>query len=545
MSTKRHAATILVVDDEPEICASLTKIFQREGLEVASTDSGVEALEWVRSAPVAVILADIMMPKMSGIDLLRAVKTVSPATEVLMMTAFGTVDNAVECMRRGAYDFIAKPLKRAIVVRSVQRALERHRLLHENRTLRQAVQAGAGAAELVGQSASMRRCLDVVAQAAPSAATLLLVGESGTGKELVARSVHRQSTRADGPYIAVNCAALPETLLETELFGHEKGAFTGAASRHEGRFERAHRGTLFLYEIGETRGAVQVRLLRVLQEGEIERVGGQAPVQVDVRVVAATHRNLEDDVRAGRFREDLFYRLNVIQIPLPPLRQRGGDVPLLAQHFLRRYCAKNQKSILGFAAAALAALDAYGWPGNVRELENSIERAVVLCRTDSVQLEDLPDPVRAAHVQAVPRGVRMGAPPVLGSMPLPLPSLAPLPSPLPRSLSGPLSELVSAPVPELMSGPVSAPTSRPGLAPVPVTAPVPRGITTEPVGVQTQSSVRASEAPVDGIFIPFGMPLPEVQRRLIRGTLARTGGDKKVAARLLGIAPRTIYRKMD
>jgi two-component system response regulator HydG len=393
-----------------------------------------------------------MMPKMSGIELLRAVKALCPAVEVVMMTAFGTVENAVECMRQGAYDFITKPLKRAIVVRSVQRALERRALLHENRILREAMSA-LPKGEIVGQSEAIRRTLELLAQAAPSAATILLSGESGTGKELLARYAHRLSERKDGPFVAVNCAALPETLLESELFGHERGAFTGAVEKRAGRFERANDGTLFLDEVGEMAPAVQVRLLRVLQEGELERVGGQAVVPVNVRVVAATNRTLEDDVEDGRFREDLYYRLNVIRVQVPPLRVRHGDVVLLAQHFLGVFATKNKKSLFGLSDAALQALDAYQWPGNVRELENTIERAVVLCRGDVIGVEDLPEPIANAH-----------------------------------------------------------------------------------------ADVRASAS---GVFIPFGTPLEEVERRLIHETLARCGGDKKTAARLLGITARTIYRKLD
>jgi two-component system, NtrC family, response regulator HydG len=450
-------AHILVVDDESGILESLGKIFEREGYQVSATDSGEEALNTIRERKVDLVLADIMMPKMSGVDLLRAVKAMSPSIEVIMMTAFGSVENAVECMRDGAYDFITKPLKRAIVVRSVQRALERRALVHENQVLRQAIGA-APAGDVIGQSAAMRRTLETVAQAAPSSATILLVGESGTGKELLARHVHRLSERVAGPFVAVNCAALPEGLLESELFGHEKGAFTGAGAQRAGRFERAHGGTLLLDEIGETSPAVQVRLLRVLQEGEIERVGGQQPLEVDVRVVAATNRDLEADVRAGRFREDLYYRLNVIQIAVPPLRARHGDVPLLAQHFVVRFAEKNNKRMAGFSEAALRALDAYGWPGNVRELENTIERAVVLSKKDSIGVEDLPPAIA-------------GAP-------------------------------------------------------------------------QTSDSGGA-RADGEGIYIPFGTPLDEIERRVIKATLERTGGDKNTAARLLGIAARTIYRKLE
>ena len=444
---------ILLVDDELGILDSLRKIFEREGFCVAVTDSGEEALASLRRTRTHVVLADIMMPKMNGVELLRASRAICPATEVIMMTAFGTIENAVECMRQGAYDFIAKPLRRAIVVRCVQRALERRNLMQENLVLRAAMDTGQGR-DVIGQSTAMRNMMATLSQAAPSAATILVVGESGTGKELLARTIHRLSDSSQGPFVAVNCAALPETLLETELFGHEKGAFTGAVSRREGRFERAHGGTIFLDEIGETSAAVQVRLLRVLQEGEIERVGGRQPVAVQARVVAATHRNLAEDVRRGRFREDLYYRLNVIQVAVPPLRERRGDVPLLAQHFVDQYCEKNKKTVQGFSQAAYQALDTYAWPGNVRELENSIERAVVLCRSDILQLDDLPQPLR------------------------------------------------------------------------------------------DQQDTYKAEA-TDGIFLPFGTPLEEMQRLVIRETLARTGGDKKTAARLLGIAARTIYRKLD
>ncbi|MEM6532837.1 MAG: sigma-54 dependent transcriptional regulator [Myxococcota bacterium] len=440
---------VVVVDDEAGIRESLKKILEREGHQVTITDSGEEALELVRNGSVDLILADIMMPKMNGIDLLRAVKAIAPATEMMMMTAFGTVENAVECMREGAYDFISKPLKRAIVVRSVQRALERKLLLSENQRLRETL-TETGGQDIVGQSPAMRSCLALVSQAAPSEATILLIGESGTGKELIARKIHELSGRT-GPYVAVNCAALPENLLESELFGHERGAFTGATERKHGRFERAGGGTLLLDEIGETSAALQVRLLRVLQEGEIERVGGSATVPVNVRVLAATNRDLEELVANDQFREDLFYRLNVIQVKVPPLRQRHGDVPLLAQHFVQHFAAKNRKGVKGFSEAALKCLDAYEWPGNVRELENTIERAVVLTRSDVIGANDLPDAIRGAE---------------------------------------------------------------------------------------------RKREPTDAISIPFGTPLEEVERRLIHETLERVGGDKKTAANILGIATRTIYRKL-
>lgn len=451
MTSQSH---ILVVDDEHGILASLKKIYERENFRVSTTDSGEEALEIVRSEHVDLVLSDIMMPKMSGIELLRAVKAISPSIEVVMMTAFGTVENAVECMREGAYDFVSKPLKRAIVVRCVQRALEHRSLVHENQILRETIE-NVTQGDVVGQSASIRLTLETLAQAAPSQATVLLYGESGTGKELLAQKVHSLSDRKGGPFVAVNCAALPDNLLESELFGHEKGAFTGASARREGRFERASGGTLFLDEIGETSSAVQVRLLRVLQEGEIERLGGNEIIPVDVRVVAATNRSLEQAVEKGEFREDLYYRLNVIQIEVPPLRNRHGDIILLAQHFLARFAEKNNKTMRGFSEAALRVLESHRWAGNVRELENTIERCVVLCRGDIVGVDDLPK-----HINK------------------------------------------------------DAPASQ-----------------------QVHQE--------DGIFVPYGVPLEEVEKKIIRHTLERTGGDKNTAARLLGIASRTIYRKLD
>ncbi|MED5465749.1 MAG: sigma-54 dependent transcriptional regulator [Myxococcota bacterium] len=450
MTPQNH---ILVVDDEHGILQSLKKIYERENFRVSITDSGEEALEIVRSERVDLVLSDIMMPKMSGIELLRAVKAISPSIEVVMMTAFGTVENAVDCMRKGAYDFISKPLKRAMVVRSAQRALEHRALIRENQVLRETIET-VTQGDVIGQSTAMCETLNTVSQAAPSAATILLQGESGTGKELLARKVHSLSDCRAGPFVPVNCAALPDNLLESELFGHEKGAFTGAQSRREGRFERASGGTLFLDEIGETSPAVQVRLLRVLQEGEIERLGGSAPISVDVRVVAATNRRLEEAVKEGRFREDLYYRLNVIQIEVPPLRLRHGDIPLLAQYFLARFAEKNNKSMRGFSEAAIRVLETHSWPGNVRELENTIERSVVLCKGDVVSVEDLPRSVAGAEGEEVAR--------------------------------------------------------------------------TE-----------------EGVFVPFGVPLEEIEKKIIRETLDRTGGDKKTAAHLLGIATRTIYRKLD
>ena len=331
--------TILVVDDEPGIVEPLAKIFEKESLRVLTAKSGIEALELLRREPVSVLLTDLVMPGMSGLDLLKASRSVSPETETILMTAYGTVENAVDAMRHGAYDIVTKPLKRAQVVRAVTKALEKRNLVQENRALRAQLEAERHKA-VIGQSLPWRRLLETVMQAAPSMATVLLLGESGTGKELIARAIHHASQRAAGPFVPVNCAALPETILEAELFGYERGAFTGAVQRHDGRFLQADGGTLFLDEIGEIPTHVQVKLLRVLQEGEVERLGGRT-TKVDLRLISATNQDLRLAVKEGRFREDLYYRLNVIALRMPPLRERRDDIPLLAEHFLRLFCERN------------------------------------------------------------------------------------------------------------------------------------------------------------------------------------------------------------
>ncbi len=453
MNLRASSPTLLVVDDEPSNLDSLERIFAREGLSVLTAPDGKEGLEVLRKRRVDVLLTDLMMPQVSGVDLLKAARQVSPETEVVLMTAYGTVETAVEAMREGAYDFITKPLKRAHVVRVVEKALEKQSLLVENRTLRAQLEA-ARRRPLVGQSLAMRRTSEVVQQAAPSAATVLLLGESGTGKELLARQIHESSPRAGRPFVPVNCAAIPEGILEGELFGYEKGAFTGAVARRDGRFAHADGGTLFLDEIGEIPLSVQVKLLRVLQEGEIERLGGKAH-KIDIRLVAATNKDLRRAVAEGRFREDLYYRLNVIAVNVPPLRDRADDIPLLVDHFLSRFREKNSKSVTGCTRAALDALSTYHWPGNVRELENAIERAVVLTKAAVIDVDDLPAEVR-------------GAPPL--------------------SVGGGSS----------------------------------RALTFE-----------------------IGTPLEEIELRVIHETLRHTRGDKRLAAQLLGIATRTIYRKLD
>ncbi|HXX65845.1 MAG TPA: sigma-54 dependent transcriptional regulator [Polyangiaceae bacterium] len=442
------AITVLVVDDERSNVESLEKIFAREGVRVLSALDAKRALELLRSHRVHVVLTDLMMPGTTGLELLRAIKQVAPDVEVVLMTAYGSVEVAVNAMRDGAYDFVEKPLKRVSIVKSVRKAAEKQKLVAENRSLKDEIKRLAHR-EIIGSSPALRRVIDVATQAAPSQATVLILGESGTGKELLARYIHERSARSRGPFVAVNCAAIPETILESELFGHERGAFTGATAKKDGRFAKAAGGTLFLDEIGELSPSVQVKLLRVLQEGEYEPLGGNV-AKADVRIVAATNRDLVAEVTAARFREDLYYRLNVIAITAPPLRARREDVPLLVDHFLGLYCAKNGRQRLQPTRGALERLVDYAWPGNVRELENVIERAVVLSRSDTLAEADLPD-----------------------------------------HLSNELPSTTTA------------------------------------------------------LTFQIGTPLDEIELRVIRETLRHTRGDKSVAAQLLGISTRTIYRKLD
>ncbi len=440
-------STILIVEDDKNNLLSLEKIFTRESMRVFTALDGREGLELVRKHKVDVVLTDLMMPGMGGDDLLQAVKTVSPDTEVVLMTAYGTVGTAVEAMKTGAYDFVEKPLKRAAIVKTVLRAVEKYSLVVENRTLKKRLMKFERRS-IIGNSPVFRRTMDLAVQAAPSMATILILGESGTGKELVARAIHENSQRADMPFLAVNCAALPETIMEAELFGYERGAFTGAVQRRDGRFKAADKGTIFLDEVAEMSPSVQVKLLRVLQEGEFDPLGGKT-ITTDVRVVAATNRDLEEEVKRGNFREDLYYRLNVIVVNLPPLRQRLEDVPLLVEHFLSLYASRNSKDVQGIAPDATDLLTSYYWPGNVRELENIIERAVVLTRDQTITTKDLPP-----HIAQ---------------------------------------------------------------------------------GERFQGQVTFS----------IGTPIAAIELRMIKETLRYTKGDKKLAAQLLGIAPRTIYRKLE
>lgn len=443
------AATILVVDDHKETAESLLKTLQKEGYTVLVSESGEAALEVIRKQSVQAIVTDLKMSGMSGIDLLRACKAITPEIEVILISGFGTIEVAVEAMKEGAYDFITKPFRKIMLTKTVRKALEKQSLAAENRYLKEQLKDLKKGKRVIGTSVTMRRVMDIVYQVASSSATVLIQGESGTGKEVIANAIHYYSPRADKPFVKVSCAALPETLLEAELFGHERGAFTGAIARREGRFEVANGGTLFLDEIGEMSMATQVKLLRVLQEGEFERLGSSKTLKVDVRLIAATNIDLLRAIKERKFREDLYYRLNVITINLPPLRDRKEDIPLLAEHFLNIYREKNSKTIKGISKEAMDMLLAYSWPGNVRELENTLERAVVLARGDLITVEELPETIKG----------------------------------------------------------------------------------------ESQNK--------NYLIIPLGTPLEEIELRVIDETLKQVKGDKNLAARLLGIASRTIYRKLD
>ena len=443
-------ATLLIADDDPGLRESLERTLTREGYRVVLASDGNAALERLRGGGIDLVLTDLKMPGLTGIEVLRAAKAIAPDVDVILLTAFGTVEEAVRAMKDGAYDFLTKPFQRAQVLRLIRQALERRELIQQNRELQQRLDVLLQQGIAIGSSPAFRRMMMLVDQVADSSATVLIQGESGTGKELVAKTIHARSARTKGPFVAVNCAALPEALLESELFGYEKGAFTGAAGRKEGRFELADGGTLFLDEVADLSPVTQPKILRVLQEGEFERLGGTRTLRVDVRIVAATNQDLAQMVREKRFREDLYYRLNVITINVPPLRERREDIHVLAQHFLRMYAAKNNRKLEGFTDEALRRLEAYAWPGNVRELENVIERGVVLARSAQMDVADLPPEIAGA-------------------------------------------------------------------------TPLPEGV----------------------LSVRIGTPLAEVEQRLLEETLRVTKGNKTLTARLLGIDPRTVSRKLE
>jgi DNA-binding NtrC family response regulator len=384
---------VLVVDDEQRQRDILKMILEADGYETATAANARQARDAARSEPVDVVLTDLKMPHKDGITLLTELLEAQPGLCVVLMTAHGSIDSAVEAMRKGAFDYLTKPLEREELLLVLRRAMERTRLVRENRLLQEQLRDRFRIESIVGSHGSMQDVFRIVSKVAASNSTVLIYGESGTGKELVARALHQGSERRDRPFYAVNVAALPESILEAELFGHEKGAYTGADSRKTGLFEQASGSTLFLDEVGDLKKDLQVKLLRTLQEREILRVGGTDRIHVDVRIVAATNQDLEKAVREGRFREDLYYRLNVIPIALPPLRERRTDVPVLVEHFLEKYAAGRDKR--GVSEDALKILIAYDWPGNVRELESAIERALLLSEGDVIGPEDLPPAVRA------------------------------------------------------------------------------------------------------------------------------------------------------
>jgi two-component system NtrC family response regulator len=384
---------ILIVDDEKNYLLVLDALLSEAGYEVVTADGGARALSMLDEEEPDLMLTDMRMPRMTGLELIKASKERHPDLPVIVMTAFGTVENAVEAMKSGAVDYIMKPFENQALLLTVQKALKLSRLLTQNRLLREEVQKGQGFGQIVGDSRAMRQVYELVEKVAATKATVLITGESGTGKELIARAIHSRSPRAEEPFVAVNCMALSETLLESELFGHEKGAFTGAVGRRKGRFELADKGTLFLDEVGEIATSLQVKLLRVLQERTFERVGGNLPIGVDVRIVAATNRDLTQAVATGRFREDLFYRLNVVRLNLPPLRERKEDLPSLVAHFVRRYAAEVGRALPQVSQAAMQSIYDYAWPGNVRELENALERAVIMSGAE-IRPADLPLEVR-------------------------------------------------------------------------------------------------------------------------------------------------------
>jgi two-component system response regulator HydG len=381
---------ILIVDDDPGHLATLKTITRSWGYAAFTADDGAEAVELVRSEPVDLVLMDVRMTRMSGIEALEKITAYNPSIPVIIMTAYSSVESAMEALKTGAYDYLIKPLDFEVLKLTLERAHDHAGLKTENTLLKEQLRADFDTTNIIGNSRSMKELLDMLSMAAPSEATVLITGESGTGKELIARSLHLNSLRKEHPMVVVNCAAITETLLESELFGHEKGAFTGADRRREGRFMQANRSTIFLDEIGEMSPTMQAKLLRVLQEREIQRVGSDQVFQVDVRIVAATNRDLEAAVAEGRFREDLFYRLNVMPLKVPPLRDRRDDIPLLAGHFLEKYAARNRKTAKGYSPLAMDMLIKYDWPGNVRELENIVERAVILMTGEYVTEKQMP-----------------------------------------------------------------------------------------------------------------------------------------------------------
>ncbi len=387
---------ILIVDDEKNYPTIIGELLKEEGYEPVTAASSLMAIDILKKNYIDLVLTDVKMPGMDGIELLEQIRSMIPDLPVIIMTAYGSVEKAVEAMEKGAYTFILKPFDNDTLVAHIKKAISIHRIVQENSMLRNAINSRYSFCNIIGKSRPMQELYETIQKIGPASASILIEGESGTGKELVAKSIHFNSPRKDNAFITVNCSAFAETLLESELFGHEKGAFTGASAMKKGRFELAHKGTIFLDEIGEIPANIQVKLLRVLQEKTFERVGGTKTIKVDFRLIAATNKNLEKEVEAGRFREDLYYRLNVVKAVLPPLRERQEDIPLLINHFIKKYShEKNTATLLkGVTKEAARLIFDYSWPGNIRELENMVERAVILSSGEYITPADLPIKLR-------------------------------------------------------------------------------------------------------------------------------------------------------
>ncbi len=410
MAEPKRSGSILVVDDDKAHRTMLRTLLGGWHYVVEEADDGARAIEKAHEGPYDLVLMDVRMVEVSGLEALSEIKTFNPAIPVIIMTAYSSVETAVEALKKGAYDYLTKPLDFDELRLTIERAMDHSRLREENRALKESLGTGFDTGNIIGRSRAMVDLLETVALVAPTEATVLITGESGTGKELIAGAIHSNSPRRDKPFIQVNCAAITETLLESELFGHEKGAFTGADRRKEGRFRLAHGGSMFLDEISEMSVAMQAKLLRVLQERQIQRVGGEEVINVDVRVMAATNRDLKEEIETGRFREDLYYRLNVVTLSVPALRERPEDIALLTQHFLETFAEKNRKHIKGFTPQAMDHMIRYDWPGNVRELMNAVERSVILCRGHYVADVDLPMSLRDAVISKPDTPATEGAP---------------------------------------------------------------------------------------------------------------------------------------
>jgi two-component system response regulator HydG len=402
--------TILVVEDDRTVGESLRSLLKRKGYTIHLASHGKEALQVFRQKTVDLVITDLVMPRMDGMELLQAVKDLKPETEAIVISAQGTIEKAVQAMRLGAFDFIEKPINPRVISMVVERALEKQALVLQNRDLRSQLEDKFHFRNIIGKSREMTRVFDLIRHIAPYGSSVLILGESGTGKELIANAIHYHSPRAKMPFIKVSCASLSEGIIESELFGHEKGAFTGAILSRKGRFEMAHHGTLFLDEVEDIPLATQIKLLRVLQEGEFERVGGNRTIRVDIRILGASNRDLQEAVRSGTFREDLYYRLNVVTIKLPPLRERRDDIPFLVSFFIEKYNRKHGMKVKGVSQRAMSLLTDYEWTGNVRELENTIESIMVVHHPGLIDLSHLPPTVRHFSVSPEVIPVRIGTP---------------------------------------------------------------------------------------------------------------------------------------